>query len=150
MSHTRRTTSLAAALVGALALGPGRGLAANLTEVVRCTAQDGSIEFRQGPCDAHTQEQTLTIEDRPTGWEAPQIPAELLAPPAKPHRSAPRSPSAHHHQAAPVQARQCWQKRQRLKEVEWRLRQGYKPKQGISLKHKRESYEAYLEQFCEH
>ncbi len=128
-----------------LALNPV--YAAGSTEISRCTAADGSVEFRQGPCDARTQEQTLTIEDRPTGWVAPKVPTELLEVPTKPRNRLRQDAAAG--RAAETQKRQCWEKRQRLEEVENRLRHGYKAKQGMALKQRRDYYEAYLDEFCE-
>lgn len=131
----------------ALGLGAGARQAATAAEVFRCTARDGSIEYRQGPCDGSTQEQALTLEDRPKGWVAPKGDTEPRQPPPKPRQAATRHTGVD--KTAQAQERRCWEKRQRLEEVEDRLRQGYKAKEARPLKGKRDSYAAYLEEFCD-
>jgi hypothetical protein len=134
--------------MAALLLLPAAGaIAATSTEVFRCTSGDGSVEFRQGPCDARAEQSTLSVEDRPTGWVPPAAPTGQSEKRPKASKETKRTASAT--KSSEAQARQCWEKRQKLEEVNWRLRQGYKAKQGMMLKRKREYYEEYLEEFCE-
>lgn len=119
MHHPGIQRLLALGVLLALGLGAANGQAATSTEVYRCTARDGSIEFRQGPCDASAQAQPLTLEDRPTGWHAPKLPAAPLEPAAKPRKQVKQSDAAE--RAAEAQARHCWEKRERLEEVDARL-----------------------------
>lgn len=143
-----RSVVIAGALLGC-GLAPALGLGAGgTTEVFRCITGAGDVELRQGPCDAHTQQQRLTVEDQPTGWAPTIAPLEPSArPPTRQKKT--QGTAAAAERAAQAQAHQCWEKRQRLEEVSARLRHGYKAKQGIDLKRKRDYYEAYLDEFCD-
>ncbi len=128
------------------ALWPPPRTSAATTDVYRCVTPEGATEFRQGACDAGTDQSQLTVEDQPTGWvptEPTRSSRETKSTPKKKAstaRSAPKSSKA--------DERQCWEKRQKLDEVNWRLRRGYEPKQGTELRRKRDYYEDFLDQFC--
>lgn len=143
----RQPIAIAGVLLGWW-LAPALGLGAGTSEVFRCTSPQGDIELRQLPCDTHAQEQRLTIEDQPTGWgPTAVVPAEPPWHPAKPRKQ--NRGTSSQERAAQAQARQCWEKRKRLEEVNARLRHGYKAKQGIELRGRRDYYEDYLDEFCE-
>ena len=116
------------------------------TDVYRCMTPDGNIEFQQGPCAGAADQSEVTLDDRPTGWVPPDPPRTRTDSKAKAHKETSRSRSAP--KRAKPDERACWEKRQRLDDVEARLRHGYKAKQGMELKRKQESYEDYLHRFC--
>jgi hypothetical protein len=132
----------------ALLLGALMGLAepsAAQTTVYRCTDSDGSVEFRQQPCNTGAAEEALTVEDRQTGWVPPSGSA---SPDATAKRT--RAPRGTRRASGtdPRQAERCWEKRRQLEEVEAQLRHGYKPARGERLRRRRSGYEEYIGRFC--
>jgi hypothetical protein len=119
------------------------------TSVFRCDRDDGAIEFSQFPCADGTSERKITIQDRKTGW-VPSITR------SRPTKSKPGKARNRERKAAgpdPSAARmrreeRCWDKRQRLEGVNRKLRRGYKVGQGVKLRDRRRSYEAYIRKFC--
>jgi hypothetical protein len=125
-------------------------LAANVladTNVYRCRAPDGKIEFRQTSCATDTDEDEITVEDRKTGWEPKLTKIEKKTKSSK--KSGSRERQAVKEDAALAQQeKQCWKKRQLLDEVNWKLRRGYKPPTGVKLRRRRRTYEDYIRRFC--
>jgi hypothetical protein len=120
------------------------------TQVYRCTTPDGKIEFRQDACSAAADGQEVTIENRQTGWDPAKLETEqgwkdLTTPKPKPReRKVDKQDSA----AKARQKEKCWEKRQHIEDIDWRLKRGYKPSTGNRLRHKRRLYEDYISQFC--
>jgi hypothetical protein len=147
----QRNATGAALLVCGLSLVPGSGAVAQ-SQVYRCTAPDGSIEFRQRRCDEDDSARRLEIEDTRTGWTPPagsqprssgQSPDQTRGQRPKQTRKA---PAARDREAD--YADRCWNKRQQLERVNAQLRAGYKPEQGVKLRRRRSEYEAYLRRYC--
>jgi len=124
------------ALAGAVG-GPGAAVA---VELYRCT-RDGVVEFRQTACP--DGEQAITEVTEQSGGIAPVEPTLRLQPPAsRQDTTEDETP-----QSRAVDER-CWKTRQRLEQVERRLRAGYKPSQYEGLHRKQREYDDYLKRFC--
>jgi hypothetical protein len=138
--------ALLCCLCGAMGIGIGSSQdAAAQASIYRCTAPDGSVEFRQGACqEAHTSTQ-VQIEDNRTGWVPPAGEAPAAAAKKK-KTKAPRSPTAA--DDTDKYADRCWSKRQQIERVNAQLRAGYAPPQGVKLRRRRSEYEAYLSRYC--
>jgi len=128
-----------ALLVAAIYLAP----TALYGEVFRCTAADGSIEFRQYPCHERDTSLRIDIDDSPTGWTPP---ASKASPPAK-KKPLPTKPAMIEQDEAVVD--RCWKKQRQLDDVNRRLRAGYTASQGVRLRQRRGDYEAYIRRFCD-
>jgi len=115
------------------------------TTVYSCEDAEGRIEFRQQPCTPDVVENAVSIEDRRTGWVPPvEQPKAASSPrPAVGGRKASRQSAA-----GSRQADRCWEKRRKLADVNRELRRGYKPSRGDKLRHRRRTYEAYIDRFC--
>jgi hypothetical protein len=111
-------------------------------QIYRCTAPDGTIEFRQRACDPRHRATEVQIEDSRTGWIPP--PGEPPAP-AERKRRAPKKKAP---DARDPYADRCWRKRQQLERVNNELRAGYKPPRGVKLRRRRAEYEAFLRRYC--
>lgn len=136
----------AASLLAAL-LVAAPALLADETSVYRCTDPDGAIELSQFPCPAGTEEREVRVEDRKTGWTPPRVESQARrrAPKAGSRKSkAPGKSDL----AAARRADQCWNKRRQLEEVNWKLRRGYRPVEGVKLRRRRQSYEDYIDRHC--
>jgi hypothetical protein len=119
------------------------------TSVFRCTSPDGAVELSQRPCANDAFEEQLLIEDRRTGWD-PSLTGSSGETGSKGKRRKSKSKSKEKGSARRVRREeQCWKKEQLLDEVSWKLRRGYKPAQGIKLRHKRQAYEDYIRRFCD-
>ena len=141
---TRQHAAISAAVLACcLSLMPV-GSACAQSQVYRCTAPDGSIEFRQRRCDEDDSARRLEIEDTRTGWTPPagEQPRSSTA------RSKTRSKAGAAQDRTADYADRCWNKRQQLERVNARLRAGYKPDQGVKLRRRRSDYEAYLRRYC--
>lgn len=140
----------------------GLALLAPVTEaaepnVYRCTAADGSTEFRQFPCHGRDEGELLEIDNRPSGWTPPD-PADVFpdgfftdARESKARESSTQSDGDARKDAAADRRWQekCLKKQHQLDDVQRQLRAGYTASEGQRLKHKRAQYEEYIEKFCE-
>jgi hypothetical protein len=113
-------------------------------QVYRCTAADGSIEFRQQACVPGDAGEQLEIQDTRTGW----IPPTPEPPDTKKEQAKKASTSKPAQDEADKNAERCWKKRQQLQRVENELRAGYKPARGEKLKQRRREYEAEINRYC--
>jgi hypothetical protein len=140
--------ALLCCLSGAVGIGAAIGYGQNVSaqaSVYRCTAPDGSVEFRQRACqEAHTSTQ-VQIEDNRTGWVPP--PGEEPATAAKKKRTKERR-SRTVADDKEKNADRCWSKRQQIERVNAELRAGYKPQRGVKLRRRRSEYEEYLSRYC--
>ena len=136
-AHPPVTVTVAAALCSALLLLPV-SVGAQST-VYRCTAPDGSIEFRQHPCHGRDAAEQLDIEDNPTGWVPPKP-----APEPKPSARKPKPKT----DSKDKYADRCWQKRQQIERIDNELRAGYTVARGERLKRSRRQHEAFVNEFC--
>jgi len=118
------------------------------TNLYRCVASDGKVEFRQTFCAENTEEREVRVEDRKTGWEPAKTGVEKKArgsaTPNKRKRKAKNDDADRSRQKE-----QCWEKRQLLETVSWKLRRGYKAGKGVELRHKRRAYEDYVSRYCD-
>jgi hypothetical protein len=146
----------------AVALVPSIGLISSITalaaepSVYRCTAADGSIEFRQFPCHGRDDSLLLELDDRRSGWTPPDPKTVFTEEPKRAKRDAsPRSSKDAAREAAKDAAvdrrwqEKCLKKQHQLDEVKRKLRAGYKASEGQRLRHKRAEYQEYLEKFCD-
>jgi hypothetical protein len=94
-----------------------------------------------------TEEREVRVEDRKTGWKPPRVesPARRQAPRARGRNG--KAPATSD-MAAARRADQCWNKRRQLEEVNWKLRHGYRPVEGVKLRRRRQSYEDYIGRYC--
>jgi hypothetical protein len=136
LSSDRRTLLCGILLLAATSPAPGQ------STVYRCTAPDGSIEFRQHPCRSQDTERALAIPDNRTGWVPPQP-----EPPPK-HKPAAKAKRRSGTPDADRYADRCWKKRQQVEGINNELRAGYTPARGEGLKRRRREYEAYLNRYC--
>jgi hypothetical protein len=126
------------------------GSAAGQAQVYRCTAADGSIEFRQHPCADRQRSRRVKIEDTRTGWVPPKPKPESASdsqgPSERENAAARRRPAraSDEHKYA----ERCWRKRQQIQRINNELRAGYRPARGERLKDRRRQYEAYVDEFC--
>lgn len=142
--RTRRTTTAFAPLLLLVAAA-----AFSQTTVHRCVTQDGRVEFRQTACAGGAEDQEVRIDDRKTGWQPARIKIEKKT--SGSVKSSARSSKTDKEKRA-AHARQeekCWNKRQLLEEVNWKLKRGYKPATGVKLRRKRRVYEDYIGRFCD-
>ncbi|WPL13735.1 hypothetical protein Thiosp_03552 [Thiorhodovibrio litoralis] len=120
--------------------------------VYRCTATDGSIEFRQFPCHGRDDSLLLEIDDRPSGWTPPD-PADVFKdePERKPRSSSAESSSDARKDAAADRRweEKCLKKQHQIEQVNRKLRAGYTASEGQRLRHKRAEYEDYVKKFCD-
>ncbi len=119
------------------------------TTVYRCTGENGSVELSQFPCPTGMRNEEITVTDRETGWvpPSPESVAEKKPSPGS-KRSGSGQTQAQKAAADARRADKCWDKRRLLDEVNWKLRHGYRPVEGIKLRRKRQSYEDYLDRYC--
>ncbi len=132
----QRTLLCGALILAATTPTPGQ------STVYRCTAPDGSVEFREHPCRAQDTERALAIPDSRTGWVPPQP-----EPPVK-QRPAAKSKRRSTTNDGDRYADRCWKKRQQIESINNELRAGYAPARGERLKRRRREYEAYLNRYC--
>jgi hypothetical protein len=130
---------------GALCCSIGcANIASAQTSVFRCTAPDGSIEFRQQACQKADRSATIELNDRRTGWTPP--PGEKPSASKPKGRGKKKRPTSA--QDDDKYADRCWNKRQQLERVNAELRAGYKTAQGVKLRRRRSEYEAFLSRYC--
>lgn len=132
--------------------------AADSPIIYRCVTVDGRIEFRQYPCHGADTATRVEVERQSSGWVPPT--------PTKQHeiksdKRASRSKQSTHQKRANKSGndepqvgrsgenKKCWNKRQQIEEINWKLRRGYRADEGVKLRHRRESYEAYVREFCQ-
>ncbi len=119
------------------------------TAVYRCTTPSGKIEFRQQPCSEGSDEEEITIEDQKTGWEPGKTKLKGQGEETKKKSSASKSDDRKKRaEQAKKQADKCFDKRQQLEQVNWKLRAGYSASEGVKLRQKRRTYEEYLSHYC--
>ena len=119
------------------------------TTLFRCTNAAGEIEYRQTGCEAGSNGQSVTVEDRHTGWVPPQPDsAPGTEPKIQPESGNAGKERARREAADAAQADRCWKKQRQLDEVSARLRHGYGPAEGVRLHNRQRSYEDYIDRFC--
>jgi hypothetical protein len=117
------------------------------TDLYRCVAPDGKVEFRQTVCAGDAGQEEVRVKDRMTGWEPPKPKLEESEKDSE-RSSRSEGNSKKDDADRDRQEKQCWKKRQQLDEVNWKLRHGYKPAAGVKLRRRREEYEDYIRRFC--
>ena len=137
-----RTKILFAALLGAMA-------SVSHAAMYRCSSADGAPLYQQTPCAADSIPVDLaplnTLGDGLRPGERQWLKS------TQKHRQEvlrrQRRPSVASHKRQ--QAKQCLRKRQQYDAVRAKLRRGYKPTQGESLRRRRDDYAEYLREFCD-
>jgi hypothetical protein len=119
--------------------------AAAQSTIYRCTAEDGAIEFRQFPCHERDASRELELDTPPVGWVPPK--PEATPKPAQRAKGA-RKTETRSTLRKDRYADQCWKKRQQMEEINARLRHGYRPDQGVTLRRRRSQHEEFIRQFC--
>ncbi len=119
-------------------------------QVYRCTQADGSISFQQQAC-AGDGERIETGEAQPV-WSSLRSGEKSLY---KQYRKRDqerqkRKLAKSNARKKPGQAEQraCWNKRKQLEAVSAKLRRGYSPATGESLRRRRDNHQDYLRTFC--
>jgi hypothetical protein len=112
--------------------------------IFRCTAPDGSIEFRQQACQKADRSATIELNDTRTGWTPPS--GEKPRSSESKKRGKKKQPTTT--EDDDKYADRCWNKRQQLERVNTELRAGYKTAQGVKLRRRRSEYEAFLSRYC--
>jgi len=136
------------ALFGSAPADPGAG--AMRAQVYRCEGPHGAIEFRQEPCPPGSQGDTLTIEDRPTGWTlVPEDKGAGGGATPKPRKQAASKPRPASASAKERREQACHKKRQQVEDIDRRLRLGTSGRQGTDLRHRRGRLEDFLSQHCD-
>ncbi|WP_295882061.1 DUF4124 domain-containing protein [uncultured Thiohalocapsa sp.] len=138
---------MGAALCGLVALVLAGGATAQ-ADVYRCTGADGSIEFRQHPCQRGADSRKVQIRDTRTGWvpPSPEPESESEQNTREPRPKAARA--TNRNEATERDAKRCWKKRQQIQGINNELRAGYRPARGERLKRRRRELEAYVDEFC--
>lgn len=148
ITRRARTAIALLALFGSATAAPAPDAAR--AQVYRCQAPDGAIEFRQEPCPAGSQGESLTIEDRQTGWTL--VPKDQAARPG-PVPKAPKKAASQRRPAGPSarerREQECRKKRQQAEDIDRRLRLGTSGRQGSDLRHRRGRLEDFLYEYCE-
>jgi hypothetical protein len=135
---------LAMTLAGlALAVATGGACQAQ-DSIYRCTAPDGSIEFRQYPCHGRDRAEEVELGPDTQGWEPPP---EVKRPAQTTTKRKTRDPAKRAREEKKQEER-CWKKRKQLDKVRHRLRSGYKAGQGQKLRRQRDEHQDYIKQFC--
>ena len=109
--------------------------------IYRCKTNDGSIEFRSSHCDSGISEE-IKIQTKPTGWIKPESSTSVKS------KNKPKPKKAKAVVKAKAADRTCWRAKQKLEQIQWELRKGYKPEKGERLRQRRREQEAYLREFC--
>lgn len=137
------------------AFSGGAGKTVAQTSVYRCTAPDGSIEFRQQACDGSHEANQVEVLDRRTGWVPPSSPDLLKSSRPKAVRPASDEKTRDRRQGPSTRkgstgkdADRCWAKHQQIARINAELRAGYKPQRGVKLRRRRSEYEAFLSRYC--
>lgn len=126
-------------------LTPASAFAAE--QVFRCVEADGGISFQRTQCAAEGQ--AIVVDSVQGGWTSLRAGEKSLL---KSYRERDTSLRQRSRKAAGKtksgETTACWNKRKRLDAIQAKLRRGYKPSQGESLRRKRDNYAEYLEKFC--
>jgi hypothetical protein len=152
LHHSRASPPHKLTLAAATALTLAAAIPATAAEaqVYRCEGRDGAIEFRQAPCPADSQGTQLIIEDHPIGWTP--APAGSQAGKRGDPPNKPRSKARRHHSgpsARERKAEECRKKRERVEDINRKLRQGTTGRQSADLRHKRRRLESFLYDECD-
>ena len=115
--------------------------------IFRCVGADGGISFQRTQCAAEGA--PIVVDSVQGGWTSLREGEKSLL-------KSYRERDARLRQRSRKAARKtrsgettaCWNKRKRLDAIQARLRRGYKPSQGESLRRKRDNYAEYLKKFC--
>jgi hypothetical protein len=136
------------ALFGSALADPGAG--AVRAQVYRCQGPQGAIEFRQEPCPPGSQGDTLTIEDRPTGWTlVPEGKGTGGAATPRSRKQAASKPRPASASAKERREQACHKKRQQVEDIDRRLRLRTSGRQGTDQRHRRGRLEDFLSQHCD-
>lgn len=137
---------MGAALCGLITLVLAGGATAQ-ADVYRCTGADGSIEFRQHPCQRGAESRKVQIRDTRTGWvpPTPEPDSKSEQNTQEPRR---RAAATGENDVKERNAERCWKKRQQIQGIDNELRAGYRPARGERLKRRRRALEAYMDEFC--
>jgi len=144
--HPWTWAAIAAAALASMAAVP----AAAGSQVYRCRGPDGAIEFRQEPCPPGSQGEAMAIDEGHTGWVP--TPADQGAAPGG--AQAPRHKAPAKRRSAGSSARErreleCRKKRERVEDIDRRLRLGTKARQGADLRNRRGRLEDFLRDHCD-
>lgn len=131
--------------------------AADAPIVYRCVTVDGRIEFRQYPCHGADTATQVEIERKSSGWVPPTAnqlndddkKSDKIKSQSRHSANKNQSKAAAETSGRSGESKKCWNKRQQIKEINWKLRRGYRADEGVKLRHRREAYEAYVREFCE-
>ncbi|MBB1126356.1 hypothetical protein [Thiospirillum jenense] len=133
--------------------------AADSPTVYRCVTVDGRIEFRQYPCHGADTATQVDVERKSSGW-VPPTPNQTKKYDNKSDKTGSQSNQStnkkHSKKASDEtqigrsgESKKCWNKRQQIEEINWKLRQGYQADEGVKLRHRRKNYETYVREFCQ-
>ena len=119
-------------------------------EVYRCAAPEGNVSFQQSPCEGPgIRVETGEVQ---TPWTALRSGERQLY---QGYRRRDRERTAARRSVSRRPARReergsvtCYNKSYQLGMVRARLRAGYRPEQGESLRRRRDYLEGYLRRFC--
>ncbi len=120
---------------------------AGLAQIHQCTNSDGAVSFQDTPCAEleQTKLRVIRTESRPGLRASEKAWLSRLKRRSEPKKKSSRRPQ----KSTKRQEKSCLKKKQQLDAVRARLRRGYKPSQGESLRRKRKNYEAYLFRYCD-
>lgn len=139
--------------VSVLSVGIGFSLS-GAADVYRCTGSSGEPLFSQVPCGGT---ETIVVRPRSSGKSAQGLRASEKAwlnqraqqakrPTGDNQLVAKASPGR---KDAAVAAHRCLRTRRDLDGINAKLRRGYKPSKGETLRRRRQRYEDYLSSFCD-
>ncbi len=123
-------------------------------EVYRCLGDQGEVQFSGRPCGADA---VVVLEQQPSspgssrGLRASEkrwLKERARQRAKRSNRKKPQAQAASRRAAAEKQAYRCRRKRHQLDAVRAKLRRGYKPAQGESLRRRRQVLQDYLSAFC--
>lgn len=145
MQRNKAWVPIGLPLVMVLVLCSGESLA----QVYRCTNSLGAVSYQDSPCDTEQQRVMPKLQAPVSSGLRPAEKAWLKQLQRRPKPKPARSTSGSAAGDKKRQEKACWKKQKQLDAVRAKLRRGYKPAQGESLRRKRRTYEEYLFRYCD-
>ncbi|MET0082742.1 MAG: DUF4124 domain-containing protein [Sedimenticola sp.] len=120
--------------------------AATADTVYRCHDEQGGVIFQQLPCSGGLSE-PVEITPQVVDWVGNREDGRRgrASPEARKRQSRNRPKRE---RSKGVSEKECFRNRQKLEQVQWKLRKGYRPAEGERLKQRRRQLEAFDSRYC--
>ncbi|MET0102060.1 MAG: DUF4124 domain-containing protein [Sedimenticola sp.] len=120
--------------------------AASADTVYRCHDEQGGVIFQQLPCSGGLSE-PVEITPQVVDWVGSREDGRggkaSLEPRKRQSRKRPKRA-----RSKVASEKECFRNRQKLEQVQWKLRKGYRPAEGEKLKQRRRQLEAFDSRYC--